>query len=364
MHATERSGQGSTAQAIDIVKVPPARDQPCQGLTANGRHPVIEAAAKLSSWLSSREAAARVARHLGCPLEAAEWQIVSEGKGGRVKARGVIEGQLVLALPADWNGRVDLTGTTMKPPEVSYTITNLELCFIDLVAAGLLPAPAAKARWPAREAIAYLVKGVPLPWGAWQGAGASPAEIEQAEIDLGQVIGEGVPAWGWHPLEGKRKRIPSDDFRDEMIENKAIPVSAAHPPKVAVDCAGGVTTAPRQRFADYQGPRWEAIEVDAAALRQARPRPATPEPAPPSLQVEPEPPLESELAKAEPTRWQRDRTINAIKSLHPPNGIRPKSVSIAALTQRINKLPEFKGDEVSEDTVRRADVEIKACRKK
>jgi uncharacterized protein YoaH (UPF0181 family) len=60
--------QGSTAQAIDIVEVPPARDQPCQGLTANGRQPVIEAVAKLSSWLSSGEAVARVARHLSCTL--------------------------------------------------------------------------------------------------------------------------------------------------------------------------------------------------------------------------------------------------------------------------------------------------------
>ena len=59
-------------------------------------------------------------------------------------------------------------------------------------------------------------------------------------------------------------------------------------------------------------------------------------------------------------RWQRDRTIKAIRSIFPPDGIRPKDVSIAALTKRINKLPEFKGDEVSEDTVRRADIEIKA----
>ena len=65
------------------------------------------------------------------------------------------------------------------------------------------------------------------------------------------------------------------------------------------------------------------------------------------------------MAKAEPTRWQRDRTIKAIKSLYPPDGIRPKGVSIAALTKRINKLPEFKGGEVSEDTVRRAASEIK-----
>jgi hypothetical protein len=70
------------------------------------------------------------------------------------------------------------------------------------------------------------------------------------------------------------------------------------------------------------------------------------------------------LAKAESTRWQRDRTIEAIRSLYPPDGIHPKGVSIASLTKRINKLPEFKGDEVSEDTVRLADIEIKAAHKK
>ena len=77
-----------------------------------------------------------------------------------------------------------------------------------------------------------------------------------------------------------------------------------------------------------------------------------------------EPPPKPELAKAEPTRGQRDRTIEAIKSFYPPDGIRPKGVSIAALTRRINKLSEFKDDEVSEDTVGRADNEIKAARKK
>ena len=81
--------------------------------------PVTEAVAKLSPWLSSREAVARVARHLGCTPEAAELQIVGKGKAGRIKARGVVEDQPVSPLPADWNGLVDLAGTTMNPPEVA-----------------------------------------------------------------------------------------------------------------------------------------------------------------------------------------------------------------------------------------------------
>jgi hypothetical protein len=220
-------------------------------------------------WLPSREAAARIARHLGCAPKDAELRIVGkakaglikargvieprpvslrivgEGKGGRIKTCGVIETRPVSSLPAAWNGTVDLAGATMKPPEASYEIANLELCYIDLIATGLLPAPAERARWPAAEVVAYLVKGVPLPWAAWQEAGASPAEIEQAKIDLAQASSEGVPAWGLDPLDGMRRRIPSDDFRDEKIKKKVVPVSVAHPPKVAVDCQGSITTSPR-----------------------------------------------------------------------------------------------------------------------
>jgi len=53
-----------------------------------------------------------------------------------------------------------------------------------------------------------------------------------------------------------------------------------------------------------------------------------------------------------------------MKTIYSPDGSRPKGVSIAVLTKRINKLPEFKEDKVSEDTVRLADLEIKAALKK
>src|SRR5262249_15365156 len=87
-------------------------------------------------------------------------------------------------------------------------------------------------------------------------------------------------------------------FHPTMIENKRPPVSVAHQPKVVVDIAGHVTTWPRQRWEDYRGPRWQAIEVDSAALRQAGPRPMTTqaefEPAlptePPRLELVPRPP--------------------------------------------------------------------------
>src|SRR5262249_23517583 len=230
-----------------------------------------EAAANIP-WLPLPEAVARVACHRGCTPEAAELQIVDKGKGSRIKARGVIEGQSVpLQIVGEGkSGRI--TVATMKPRDVSCEITNVELLFIDLIAAGLLPAPAERARWSAAKAIAYLVKGVPLPWGAWQGQGASPAEIEQAEIDLGEGVGGAGPGGGQGAWGGGRP-LRASDFRPDMIENKApLPVSVAHQPKVVVRIDGTVGTSPPQRSADYKGPPWSSIEIDSAALRQARPR--------------------------------------------------------------------------------------------
>jgi hypothetical protein len=279
---------------------------------------VIEATAKIPGWLPSREGVALVAHHLGCMPDAAQLQIIGEGKDGWIKAWGLtVEGWPVSPLPVAWNGMIDLAGATMKLADVSYVITNLQLCFIDLVAAGLLPAPAEKARWPAAEAIAYLVKDLPLPWGAWQGAGASPAEIEQAEIDLGEAILAGVPAWGWHPLERRRKRISSDHFRAEMIERKEVlPVSVTRLLKVVARIDGAVGTSPLSRIAEYSGPRWEAIEVDSAALRQARPRPWTTQAELPATQSDEsaiaDPALAANAPAAEivvllPVEWQKTK---------------------------------------------------------
>jgi hypothetical protein len=247
--------------------------------------------------LPSPEAAARVARHRGCTPEAAELLIVDAGKNDQIKARGVIESQSVALrivgeerggeckapaaiesrpvspLPAAWNGTVDLAAATMKPPDASYRITNVELCFIDLIAAGLLPAPPERARVSADEAISYLVKDVPLPWKEWQGAGTSPARIERAEIDLGEAIGAGVPAWGRPSPFAPKQPIPAENFHADMIEAK---VPRLGQPKVVVRIDGAVGTSPPQRSADYKGPPWSSIEVDFAALRQARPRPAAP----------------------------------------------------------------------------------------
>jgi hypothetical protein len=75
-------------------------------------------------------------------------------------------------------------------------------------------------------------------------------------------------------------------------------------------------------------------------------------------------PTESNEAATETTRWQREPVIAVIKRFYPPDGVRPKGVSIKALTDRINREPEFRDKQVSEDTVDRADKEIRAVLKK
>ena len=105
------------------------------------------------------------------------------------------------------------------------------------------------------------------------------------------------------------------------------------------------------------------IEVDWAGLKPLRARGAASR-SPRHQSCQTGAAAEARVGQGQSIRRQRDRAINAIKSLYPPDGIRPKNVSIAALTERINKLTEFKDDKVSEDTVGRADNEIKAARKK
>jgi hypothetical protein len=88
-------------------------------------------------------------------------------------------------------------------------------------------------------------------------------------------------------------------------------------------------------------------------------------PVPATVAVDPQPavklPSGEKATEAETTRWAREPVIAKMKEFYPPNGIRPKGLSIAALTKRINRQPEFQGKTVSEDTVRLADFEIKAA---
>jgi hypothetical protein len=69
---------------------------------------------------------------------------------------------------------------------------------------------------------------------------------------------------------------------------------------------------------------------------------------------------DSPNGEAETTQWQREPVIVVMKKYYPPNGVRPKGTSIRMVTERINREPEFRDKNVSEDTVLRADKKIKA----
>ena len=205
---------------------------------------MIEAAAKLSSWLLSREAVARVARHLGCTLEAAERQIVDAGRGGRIKARGVVADQPA-RLPADWNGRVDLAGTTMRPPGVAYEITNLELCSLT---------------WSRRVCCRRRRRGVVVGGGGnrvssrafrsrgTRGRGQAHRRPDRAgRDDLGELIGGGCRRRaGQAPCA--EAAVPADTFIPGIIERGA-PGIGRRQPKVVVtarECGG--LAAPSRRI--------------------------------------------------------------------------------------------------------------------
>jgi len=309
-----------------------------------------EAAANIP-WLPSPEALTRVARYRGCTPEAAQLLIVDAGKDDRVKAWGVIKdrpegwgslassGDCCLApislLPPAWNGTIDLAGATIKPPDAPYEITNLQLCCIDLIVAGSLPAPTEKAQRPAAEAIAYWVKGVPLPWKEWQGAGASGGEIEQAEIDLGKAIGaDQVRAWGRLSPKGPMEPLPGSDLRLPGFRWR-------------VDPDGHLGTSPPGRLAVFEGRRWYGIEFDSAMVRQTSPRPLT--------------------VRAAPTAAAavRDQAVTAIE----PAGTQPRKQpgptfdpSLVAAVK--NRLKEHRpGTGGNEQWERFCDEVRKACRK-
>jgi hypothetical protein len=121
--------------------------------------PVTEAVAKIP-WLPLGEAVARVARHLGYPTENARLRIVRYVRARRITRGRTAEGWLVSLFPAAWREGADLDAA------------NLELCLDELTAADLLPAPGGPegpAEWawqPADRAVAYLIKGYLVEWGA------------------------------------------------------------------------------------------------------------------------------------------------------------------------------------------------------
>jgi hypothetical protein len=145
----------------------------------------------------------------------------------------------------------------------------------------------------------------------------------------------------------------------------------------AVGCCGSVTVPqsaisarawPHLRVIDWE--RSMLVEPDGSTIwYDVIILPAGAELAPPASskppeRVEPESKRE-EAAEAEATRPRpkRDPLISVLETLAPA-GVHPKGMSIRRLTDRINKLPEFKENQVSDDTVGRALKDMKAAVKK
>ena len=70
------------------------------------------------------------------------------------------------------------------------------------------------------------------------------------------------------------------------------------------------------------------------------------------------------VAETESTQYKREPVILVLKRLFPPDGLRPKGRSVKWVTSSLNKLPEFKDNPVSEDTVHRAFKDMEAALEK
>jgi hypothetical protein len=71
--------------------------------------------------------------------------------------------------------------------------------------------------------------------------------------------------------------------------------------------------------------------------------------------------LSEDAAETETTQRQREPVIVMLKKLYQPHGLRPKGTSVKQVMERLNKLPEFRDNPVSEDTVYRAFKDIEAA---
>jgi hypothetical protein len=69
-------------------------------------------------------------------------------------------------------------------------------------------------------------------------------------------------------------------------------------------------------------------------------------------------------ASVEEAPAKREPVILVLKRLFPPDGLRPKGRSVKWVTSSLNKLPEFKDNPVSEDTVYRALKDMEAALEK
>ena len=83
------------------------------------------------------------------------------------------------------------------------------------------------------------------------------------------------------------------------------------------------------------------------------------------VRIEPAPAKPEDVAASvEEAPAKRKPVILVLKRLFPPDGLRPKGRSVKWVTNSLNKLPEFKDNPVSEDTVYRAFKDMEAALEK
>jgi hypothetical protein len=117
-------------------------------------------------------------------------------------------------------------------------------------------------RWLAAQALAWIIKRVPLELKDWT-SDMGP-DIESAGKMLAGAMSAGhVRAWGRRTPHALIEQIPSDQFRISGLT-------------LIVSPSGELTTSPPRKWFTYEGIRWQDIEFDADEIRRAFPRPPPP----------------------------------------------------------------------------------------
>jgi hypothetical protein len=117
-------------------------------------------------------------------------------------------------------------------------------------------------RWSAAQALAWIIKGVPLELKDW--SSEMGLQIKPAEIKLSRAIGaDQASAWGRPEPHALIEQIPGDQFRISGLT-------------LIVNPHGELATLPPHKLSTYEGHRWFGIEFDADEIKRAFPKPPPP----------------------------------------------------------------------------------------
>jgi hypothetical protein len=193
---------------------------------------VATAETNLPPWLASREAVARVARHLGCAPEDAWLRIVEEAEAGRIKARGLtVKRRPTSLLPASWCG-IDRDAGSLP----SYEIANIKLRRDDLIAADRLPGrPEGRIRRGADQTLLWIIRRELRKSTSEMGKEIKPAQLKLNEA----IAAHRINLWGRQPGSSQFEPISNDLF--------SLPKY-----KVVVTLHGNLSTEPPRKQHDFE----------------------------------------------------------------------------------------------------------------